>query len=349
MKIKYYILLILLPLFVSCSKEPGNKPQDNDFKVGGVFIINEGNYSSANSSLSYYDPVNDIISQNIFFIANNAPLGDVAQSITFHNDIAYITINNSGHIYAINCKDAVFEGKIDNLISPRNMLIISNEKAYVSDLYSKNITIVNPGNYEITGYVGIGKSSEAMVKSGNKVFVSNWSDYNQTTSNNTVMVIDSETDLLIDSILVGIEPESMVIDMKNYLWVLCSGGFMNEETPTLWKINTETYNIESKFTFDNIQSNPTDLCISNALDELFFLNNGVFSMPINSTELPQQPIIESNENNYYSLGISKDGEIYVSDALDYNRNGIIYRFGNSGELISSFNAGIIPGRFGFYN
>lgn len=346
MKFQLSIFTLLLLIFSSCTKD--NDLTKNEFLKGGIFIINEGNYSVGNSTMTYYNPEKNTILNNIFFEANKAPLGDVAQSIIFHNDIAYITINNSGHVYAINCMDATFAGKIENLISPRNMLIVNNEKAYISDLYSPNLTIVNPTTYKVTGNINIGKSSEALVKSDNRIFVSNWSGYNQTSSNNTVMIINSDTDELIDSLMVGIEPESMVIDKNNSLWVLCSGGYMNDENPTLWKINIRTFDLETVYTFSDIQSNPTKMKINESLDTIYFLNDGVYTMSVDDTELPINPFIESNTNNFYSLGVAENGDIYVSDALDYNRNGKVYRYDNNGQLITSFDAGIIPGNFGFY-
>ena len=48
------------------------------------------------------------------------------------------------------------------------------------------------------------------------------------------------TDEVIDSIEVGIEPESMVIDKNNMLWVLCNGGWMRENFAELDGINTAT-------------------------------------------------------------------------------------------------------------
>ena len=54
------------------------------------------------------------------------------------------------------------------------------------------------------------------------------------------MVIDNTTDEVIDSIEVGIEPESMVIDKNNMLWVLCNGGWTRENFAELDGINTIT-------------------------------------------------------------------------------------------------------------
>lgn len=349
MKTKIIILTLLTIILWSCNKDE-NIDNDNDsYGKGGIFIVSEGNYSSANSSLSYYDPLSGNIENNIFYKANKAPLGDVAQSIVFHDNKAYITINNSGHIYAINSEDGTFVGKIDNLISPRNLLVVNNNKAYVSDLLSTSLTIVNPSTFNKTGSINIGRTSEAMVKSDNLVFVSNWSGYNQEVTNNMVVVIDPVTDAIIDSITVGLEPESMVIDKNNFLWVLCSGGFMNDENPTLWKINISTLSVDTSFTFDKLDSNPTNLKITQTGDTLYFLNDGVYSLSVSSASLPTIPTIESLDNNFYALGISSNGDLYISDALDYVRNGKIFRYSNTGDLLDTFDAGIIPGCIESYN
>ncbi len=71
-------------------------------------------------------------------------------------------------------------------------------------------------------------------------------------------------------------------------------------------------------------------------------------MSIYDQELPDNPTINEETRNYYALGVDPTrNEIYISDALDYNQNGIVFRYSASGDFISSFEAGIIPGCFGF--
>lgn len=342
------ILLLVLAGLISCSDKEDIDLNIININPGGVFIVNEGNFSIANSSLSYYYPATSEIIDNLFYEVNDVPLGDVAQSITINKNIVYLIINNSGNIYGINRETCEFEGKINGLISPREMIFIDDQKAYISDLYSTEITIVNPENYKITGKIDIGKSSDCMVKSGDQIMVANWSGYSQTKINNTVMIINQETDALVDSIIVGIEPNSMVIDKDNLLWVLCSGGFMNDELATLWQIDPITLEVQKNILFSNILHSPDNLCINSSRDTLYFLNNGVFCMSVSDIALPGEAIINKNNKNYYSLGIDPvRNEIYVSDALDYNQNGKVYRYSYSGKLISSFDVGIIPGCFGF--
>ena len=348
--IKNTLLLLLLAISVlfSCSEKETIDPDTISIKSGGVFITNEGNFSTANSSLSYYYPETFEISNNLFYKANNVPLGDVAQSITINNNMIYLVINNSGLVYGVNRETLEYEGKINGLISPREMIFIDNNKAYISDLYSTEITVANPNTFEITGSIELRKSSDCMVKSGSKIFAANWSMLNQTKLNNTVMVIDSENDMLVDSIIVGIEPNSMATDKDGSLWVLCSGGFMNNEVPTLWKINIASLEILKTYTVGEIMQSPDNLCINGSGDSLYFLNSGVYSMSIYDQVLPNNAIISESSHNYYSLGIDpKTSEIYISDALNYNQNGVVYRYNSTGEMISSFDVGIIPGSFGF--
>ena len=72
-------------------------------------------------------------------------------------------------------------GRITNLTSPRYIHFISDEKAYVTQIWDNRIFIVNPKRYEITGYIECpdmtaeSGSTEQMVQYGKYVFVNCWS------------------------------------------------------------------------------------------------------------------------------------------------------------------------------
>ncbi len=338
--------IMIAVLFAACKKEDP-QPEESGLK-DGVFIVNQGNFTAGNASLSYFESAASNLTNDLFYEVNDAPLGDVAQSISIDGDLAYIVINNSGNIYVIDRKTAEFKGKISQLNSPRYFLKINEQKAYVSDLASHNISIVNPESFELTGAINVNRSTESMVLIGNKAYVAHWSGYLQSIKNNQVLIIDIETDALIDSIHVGVEPNSIVVDKDQNLWVLCSGGYDNEEIPSLWKINPQNKSIIKKYEFDDISLSPSNLVLNGAADELMYLNNGVYSMSVDDVELPETPMIAQDGKYFYALGVDpQNSDIYLSDALDYTKNGLVFRYDHIGSMLDSFEVGIIPGAFGF--
>ena len=61
----------------------------------------------------------------------------------------------------------------------------------------------------------------------------------------------------------------------------------------------------------------------------------------------QRHYITFNTIHQWKRFDASNGEIYVSDAIDYLQRGSIYRYSASGNLIDQFKAGIIPGGFCF--
>ncbi len=156
-----------------------------------------------NASLSFYNPENKTVQNQLFYARNNAPLGDVAQSLALFENTLFVVVNNSGKIYAIDSETAEFKGVISGLTSPRSIHVVSDTKAYISDLYAHHITIFNPVTFEITGQIDLpeNRTSEQMVQVGKYVFVSSWS------FDKYLLVIDTETDKMIGEIKVPYQPK----------------------------------------------------------------------------------------------------------------------------------------------
>ena len=366
-KISIFILFVVI-IFQSCMKDD----LINDFerlniinKTKGVFIINEGNFMYGNASLSYYNTETKEILNDVFYKTNALPLGDVAQNMQIRDSLGYIVVNNSGKIYVINVNTFKYVGKITGLTSPRHIHFVSDDKAYVTDLYAKKITIINPTTFTIIDSINVNNNdqqfyqhpTEQMVQSGKFLFINCWS------YDNKILVINTETDELTDSIEVTKQPNSLQIDKNNKLWVLSDGGFAGSsyghENAALTKIDIKTLNIEKVFKFEEITASPSKLCINRTKDTLFYIysnfgsslnNKGIYKMPINSTMLPQAPFIAENSNLYYGLGIDLyNSNIYVSDAIDYVQRGNIYIYNSQGIGIDTLKAGIIPSSFCFNN
>ena len=316
----------------------------------GLFIINEGNFMYGNSSLSFYNPLTRELQNDLFYNINTLPLGDVAQSMVIHNGLGYIVVNNSGKVYIINSVSGKYVGKITGLTSPRYIHFVNDEKAYITDLYAGVITIVDPKTNLVKGTILTPghPSTEQMVQLDDFVFVSCWS------FDNTILIIDTRTDAIAGEIKTGKQPGGLVIDKNKKLWTLCDGGWSKSgtsaRTPALQCIDASNRTIVKNFSL-TADSKPSRLAINGTGDTLVFINNGLWKMDINQSELGNTPFMRSDNHLYYSLAIDpKTSELYISDAIDYMQKGVIYRFSAPGARIDSFKTGIIPGSFCFkYN
>jgi sugar lactone lactonase YvrE len=163
--------------------------------------------------------------------------------------------------------------------------------------------------------------------------------------------MDTETDQIIDSIKVGKQPNSMVKDKNGMLWVLSDGGYpyspAGQEKASLARINPDTHESTTMKTWDDIRVSPTDLCINNTGDTLYFIGEGIYKISMDMTGF-DKPLIPENGRQIYSLGIDPGvGIIYVGNAVDYQQDGWVLRYTPAGAAIDSFRVGVNPGYFCF--
>ena len=101
-----FLLMALAAMLFSC--KPDRPVTPSGYTIGsGVFVLNEGNFQFSNASLSFYDPQADTVANNLFYKVNNAPLGDVAQSLALADGKLYIVVNNSNLIYKVDANSLV--------------------------------------------------------------------------------------------------------------------------------------------------------------------------------------------------------------------------------------------------
>lgn len=344
----------------SCTKDPIREtPVDPDpidttpvaqNYSNGVFVVNEGNYNWGNASISFIDKSSGKVLQDVFNKVNGRSLGDVAQSMTVVGNRGYIVVNNSNRVEVINTKDCKSVTSILGFNSPRYITVVDENKAYVSNLH-QNISVVDLNSNTIKTTIKTNSWTENMIQYQSSMFVNAIGSFNEPNSNRRaqVYIISTKEDRITDSIQTGKEPLGMVMDKKEKIWVLCTGGYDNFEPPALLRINPETRSVEKAFVFPAGQGAPSKLCINPTGDTLYFLKGGVFQMPVNAATLPSEPFIPSNGALFYGLAIHPNtGSLYVSDALDYVQNGRVLIFNQkTGEKRSEYPAGRIPGSFCF--
>jgi len=343
---KLLILLIFSVFVVSCTKNP-DKPLVSFLTGNGVFVLNEGKFIGGTGSLSFYSYDSAKIYNDLFQNINGWPLGSVPNSMKLTDANAYIVVNNSNKIEVINRNTLESVKTINGLNSPRNISFVDNGKAYVTSEYTDSVIIINLSENTISGYINLRRFSEAIVTTGGKSFITNWVGPNYA-SGKEVMVVNTSTNQVVDSIEVGFEPESIVIDKNNMVWVLCNGGYLRNNFAELIGINSSTNKIEKRLVFSTKQESPTCLQIDGAGETLYFLDNGVRQMKITDSELPATALIPESGHFFYKLGInSVNSDIFVTDAVDYQQNGYVLYYKKDGTFVSSQRADIIPGMMCF--
>lgn len=335
----------------ACSNDDNDDRRDAGVVPNhALFVVNAGNWGSGNASLSLYDPKTQEVTNEVFAALNGYKLGDTAQSMTVNDDVAWVCVNNSHIVFAIDLKTMKEKGRLTGVHSPRYICFASDEKAYLSHMYSNEITVFNPKTYTITGKITCpdmtveNGSTEEMVYEDGYLYVACWSYHKR------ILKIDTKTNKVVAELEVGIQPSSIVEDDNDKLWVLCDGGQwegnpIGYEAPTLCRINPKTMTIEKQFTFTK-GDYVSRMRINDEENRLYWINNGaLYRMSIYDDELPATPLI-TGEGSFYALTLDPENEdIYAADAIDYQQQGIIYRYTAAGQLIDSFYGGVIPTEF----
>ncbi len=324
------------PQCVSCTEEN----TVTETTSSDVLIINEGNFGNGSGALTLYKSLTKTVLNNVFYSKNGTTIGNVAQSAYQIDNRIYTVINNSNKIEVIDANDFSSLATIVGFNSPRYFLPINSNKAYVTDLYSNSIQVVDLITNSISGNISVSGWTEELTIYNDTVYACDM-------TNDNLLIIDAINNTLIDSVKVGESPNSIIKDKDNNLWVLCSGGF-SSTTPKLLKFNPQTRSIAKTLTFPNIADSPGNLEINSSGDQLYYINQHVYSLNIDATSLNNSPVITNSGNTFYNIGVDPlTEEIYIADAKDYNQNGEIFRYNSAGHLLDQFEAGVIPGDFLF--
>ncbi|MFP4663167.1 MAG: YncE family protein [Bacteroidales bacterium] len=346
--IKLIVIPALLMFIAGCMEDDMRPVTAFNTSGNGIFIVCEGNFMYGNSSLAYYDLNSREITNQAFLQANGIPLGDVAQSLLMHNDLLWISINNSGKLYVIEPDSFLFRGKISGLSSPRYMLPLSENEIWVSDLYSGHIHIIESSSFSKTGEISLNRdnngkhNAEQMIRYGNQVICNSWS------YDNHLFFIDIASREITDSLEVRWQPSKLCLDRNEKLWVLSDGGYegspFGKEAAALQRINPENGEILSSFVFSETDR-PADICLNPGGDSIYLINKDVYCFPVEADHIGK-PVIDGDQHNFYGIRAGEQ-ELILSDAKNYMEPGNIFLYNRYFELTDSASTGINPADFVF--
>ncbi len=339
--------VLALSLWNCKTTDPEPSPYES-----GVYISNQGNFSQNNGSVTYIPTGSNAARTSIFATANpTLTLSGGVQDFTDVNGKGLILVDNTAadqdKVEIV--EDGTFKSratlKTPDIENPRRAIYAAPNKAYVS-CWDVSGSFANGTFFKDPGYVAVVdvnagtvtkkipavKAAEGMVLVGSEVFVGSVS-YG---GNNTMAIINVNTDELVQKVDMGGAPEPIAVDATGKLWVLVD--------QTMICYNAAARTIEKRVPLNAI---PTSVAISRDKRSFYFsTSNRTYRFAITDTSVPTTAV---QNRSFAAIGIDPNsGMFYGSqNPVNYAQAGYVIRYQESGALIDSVRAEIAPSRFFF--
>lgn len=336
MKFNLPLFSLLVLVALSCNKSEDGQPVSIPEGERVLLVGNEGGFNAGNASLTLFNFSNNQLSQEVYSNANQGePIGDVLQSINFENDELYLIVNNSEKIEVVGAQN--FEKRRTISIvggSPRYMSFVSEQKAFVSDLYAGGLHVINPENGAYIDFLDLPNSVEHMLNVGDEVWAAESIDQDFVPGDELI-IIQGNTNQLVGNISLSAGVNTIFQDKNDMVWALCLGdGFANPVVASkLYKIDPQTKEVVLSLELPELVGySPVAMAISPNKDFVYYIQSGsVFRMNVDNTSLPSDPFIENNFTFLYTIHCDQEsGQIALTDAKDFAQNGDLHLFDKDG-------------------
>lgn len=336
--------LLALSVWNCKTSDPEPTPYES-----GVLIINEGNFSDNNGTISFLSRTGNTVATNILQAANPSFLpSGLVEGYTEVNGKGLILIDNTApnqdkvEIVDTGTFKSRTTLKTPDIENPRQVISAGPNKAYVSCW-----DISGSGNafYKDPGYVAVVdlntgtlvkkipavKGVEKMVVAGTEAFVGS----NAYSGNQTLLIIDLNTDTEKQRIAFGSTPEPIALDANGKLWIQAGNDLV--------QFNPSDRTVAKRLTF---AAAPGSVTISPDKRTFYYTLSGrTYRISIDATTASGSQVIARSFN---SLGVDpQTNRIYGSVIPSYKQAGYVLRYESSGALVDSVRAEIAPSGFYF--
>ena len=320
-----------------------------------VYVGNQGNFSDANGSVTLYNTDDGSVDLDVVMGLNT-----LVQSITVREGIGYVVGNTSDRIDVIDLEMNERIAQIRDVPGPRFMEVVSEEKAYISNLFASSVTIIDLENNTILGSIPVGMNPERIAVSNGRAYVAN---FGFGTADSTLSVIDIATDSVVETMQTDCDgPRFLEVDQEDELWVFCNGKtvFNADFTEIIEQTNGEVV----VFTGDSgeetarieLDAQPgtsalgQDAWYDATTNRMFFIEGAsilVFDASMNElTETIEIPGEEDIGAVAYDPGAD---ELYVARITGFTTAGFVSIHDITGTEVDRFDAGIAPASIAFYD
>jgi DNA-binding beta-propeller fold protein YncE len=235
--------------------------------------------------------------------------------------------------------------------SPRFFLPVGGSKAYVTELYSNVIWVIDYRAGTVLRSIQVDGKTEQLIPWGGKIYINESTrpylgSGTIPTTVHAILVVDPVSDQVIHTLPLPADPASMAL-VQNDLYVLSARQDSPAVSASLYKVDLTLTSITGHATFGPTRT-PALLRYSLLADQFLFSDSGGIYVMHPTDALPTVPFITSNNWNVYGLNTDPtNGDIYISDAVDYQQASKIMRYSLYGSSLDRFSAGIITNGFVF--
>lgn len=348
MKNHFYLLAFLAVFAFSCEDDdtPVVTPSPEGAFETGFFVSNEGAFMGGIGTISHITEDFGAVENDIYQSVNGDNLGNIAQSMAFSGDTAYVVTNVSARITVVDKGTFVEIARItEGLENPRFMEILG-DTGYVSNWGDPNdatddyIAVVDLLTNTITSTISVGEGPEEVLIINETLYVAHQGGFGV---NNIISVISTSTNSLSTTIEVGDVPNTLQEDSAGNLIVLSGGISFPAEMQTAGRIdiiNTSDLSISETIQFD-VTEHPNYLNVVGT-DVYYFLDGAVFKTSTTDVSIETEAILSNVF--FFNMRILADGTLAGCNARDFASQGAIELYDlDSSTLLQSLDVGIIPG------
>lgn len=356
MKMKQLLWSFLVATFLlqSCSKDETEKIQKPTGKYDyGFLVLNEGGFMKSNASVSYINQDFSVVENDIFSSVNTGKkLGDVAQSISFYGDLAFVVVNNSNKIEVVNRYTFQSVNTITTGLNNPRYATFLNGKMYVTnwgDASNESDDFLSIHNISDGAYIdkySVPFGPEEIITKQNKLYITHSGGFG---SNNKVSVVQVSPFLATKIIEVGDVPKS-ISSNGDLIYVLCKGkteynddwSVKSKTAGKLIVINSLTDLIAKEFDFSG-EIQPSNGIVASGY-YYYNVGNDIYKMNLSDASLPVAPFINGSSHGVISLyGLfATNNNIVITDAKDYASDGEVLIFATNGNLVKKLTVGMVP-------
>jgi hypothetical protein len=346
MKLIYFLVTIL---FTACIKPDKKKNEEAPIldRNEKIIIANEGGFGKGNAELSYINPISNEINNELYKKANNnAVLGDILQSISFKNGLAYCVLNNSGTIKILDLSNFTIKGTITNLNQPRYMSHINSNMAIVSTLSLNQTSVYNPlsiintETFTKSSTINMYGWTEGLLSIGTSTYICNYYKGTLYQLNNATLQIE-------DSVQLDYGCSEVIASKNGQILVLCNGNYSNSNSVAkVFLLDTNNLNTIKSITFNT--SGYSQLTYVTEEDVLLILGeNKIHKIDLITSSVSPFITALPNETFYGFAYDVKYKKYYVCDAKDYQQRGQVIVMDKNGNRLSALMAGFVPSKVYF--